>query len=203
MVGTGECFDLANQALKNAGAKSASDFGTVTPDADYVWGSTVQLAAIRPGDVLQYRNYVQTRTVEVKTTINLPDGGTLDLSEETSVELKRPHHTSIVASPAAKDLVKVVEQNVDRGRGSLEKLVDVGEIYLKSQPSSTTSSKKAIQLDLAWAEKTKKLYRDPKDKKYIDDIVRKNLGKSVNADVKTTETVEVQGTLKAYRPQIR
>lgn len=82
----------------------------------------------------------------------------------------------------------------------LEKLADVGEIYLNSQPSSTTSSTKAIQLDLAWAEKTKKLYRDPKDKKYTDDIVKKNLGKSVNADVKTTETVEMQGTLKSGTP---
>ena len=32
-VGDGECFALADQALKSAGAKSAADFGAVTADA--------------------------------------------------------------------------------------------------------------------------------------------------------------------------
>jgi hypothetical protein len=31
-VGDGECFALADQALRHAGAKSASDFGTITAD---------------------------------------------------------------------------------------------------------------------------------------------------------------------------
>lgn len=37
-VGSGECFDLADQALKDAGAKSAGDYGPVTPESDYRWG---------------------------------------------------------------------------------------------------------------------------------------------------------------------
>ena len=202
-VGTGECFDLANEALKHAGAKTASDFSAVTDDADYIWGSPVPLASVQPGDVLQYRDYVQKRSVEIKTTLNLPDGSTLDLSESSFTELKRQHHTSIVTSQAARDLVTVIEQNVDRGGGVPEKLVDVGEIYVNSRPRSTAQSKKQIRLDVAWAEKTKKLYRDLKDKTYIDAVVKKNLGKTVNADVETTETVEVRGILKAYRPQTR
>src|SRR5436190_22770888 len=36
-VGNGECFTFADTALSTAGAKSAADYGTVTPDADYVW----------------------------------------------------------------------------------------------------------------------------------------------------------------------
>ncbi len=38
-VGDGQCFALADQALKALGARSAADFGTVTADADYKWGS--------------------------------------------------------------------------------------------------------------------------------------------------------------------
>src|SRR5690242_3439860 len=43
-VGNGECFTLADRALTNAGARSAADFGTVAPDADYVWGTATTLA---------------------------------------------------------------------------------------------------------------------------------------------------------------
>src|SRR5947207_6760038 len=35
-VGNGECFTCADSALSTAGARSVSDCGTVTPDADYV-----------------------------------------------------------------------------------------------------------------------------------------------------------------------
>ena len=38
-IGDGECYTLANRALHNAGAHEASHYGTVTPDADYVWGT--------------------------------------------------------------------------------------------------------------------------------------------------------------------
>ena len=47
-VGDGECFALADRALRNAGAKSAAAFGPVVPDGDYVWGSEVSLANLRP-----------------------------------------------------------------------------------------------------------------------------------------------------------
>ncbi len=57
-VGTGECYDLADRALAEAGAKSASDFGTVTPTADYVWGQDVPLSQTRPGDILQFHNQI-------------------------------------------------------------------------------------------------------------------------------------------------
>ena len=56
-VGDGQCFALADRALRGAGAKSAADFGGITADADYVWGRAVALADVRPGVIIQFRDY--------------------------------------------------------------------------------------------------------------------------------------------------
>jgi hypothetical protein len=101
-VGSGECFDLVDQALRNAGAKSAADFGTVTPNADYVWGSSVGLANVRPGDIIQFRNYRYDRTIETDT------GTDTDFQE-------RPHHTAIVDRIDGGGAITVLEQNVPDG----------------------------------------------------------------------------------------
>ena len=101
-VGSGECFDLADQALRNAGAKSAADFGVVTPDADYVWGNQVHLSDVHSGDIIQFRNYRYDRTIETDTSINT------DFQE-------RPHHTAIVERVDASGAFTVLEQNVPDG----------------------------------------------------------------------------------------
>ncbi|MEO8630343.1 MAG: CHAP domain-containing protein [Betaproteobacteria bacterium] len=101
-VGNGECFDLADQALRNAGAKSAAHFGTVTPNANYVWGRRVSLAETRPGDIIQFRNYRYDRTIKTSTTIDT------DFQE-------RPHHTAIVETVDGAGAITVLEQNVPEG----------------------------------------------------------------------------------------
>jgi CHAP domain-containing protein len=106
-VGKGECFDLADSALSTAGAKSASDYGTVTRDADYVWGSSVSLTDLQPGDVVQMRDYRFDREVEV----NNPDGS--GSSDKDFGE--RPHHTAIVESVDGNGAVTVLEQNAPKG----------------------------------------------------------------------------------------
>ena len=68
-VGRGECFDLVDQALRNARAKSAADFGTVTPYADYMWGSRVSLSDVRPGDIIQFRDYRYDRTIDAELAL--------------------------------------------------------------------------------------------------------------------------------------
>ena len=108
-VGDGECFALADRALRGAGAKSASDYGRVTPDADYVWGQAVAVADLRPGDIIQFRNYRYDRTVVVQ------DGNT----RRTNTDFQtRPHHTAVVDSVDGDGAVTVLEQNVPR-RGSV------------------------------------------------------------------------------------
>lgn len=105
-VGDGQCFALADQALRHAEAKSARDYGTITPDADYVWGTSVTLADLRPGDIIQFRNYSYEREIVIER------------SDETVTRQDaqdRPHHTAIVQSVDGNGAVTVLEQNAPDG----------------------------------------------------------------------------------------
>src|SRR5262245_54829855 len=62
-VGDGQCFALADQALRGANARSAADYGTVTRDADYQWGTSVSRTDLQPGDVIQFRDYTLHRVI--------------------------------------------------------------------------------------------------------------------------------------------
>lgn len=105
-VGDGECFALADLALRSAGAKSAANYGTIVPDADYVWGTEVSLAGLKPGDIIQFRDY-RYRKVVVKEDAKGVD-------EKESAE-ERPHHTAIVERAGADGVVTVLEQNSPQG----------------------------------------------------------------------------------------
>lgn len=101
-VGNGECWTLAETALRESGAKTSNDImgaDNVTANADYVWGDSVTLANLTPGDIIQFRNYVVT-----------VDNGS-SWWQET-----RPHHTAIVASVGANGVVEVLECNVKGSR---------------------------------------------------------------------------------------
>jgi hypothetical protein len=87
-VGDGECFALADGALANAGAKSASDYGTVAPDIDYVWGVAVSLADVRRGDIVQFHDYRFDREVVTKKT--------RETVTDTDLRERTPHHAAIV-----------------------------------------------------------------------------------------------------------
>ena len=192
-VGSGECFDLADQALKSVGAKSAADFGVITADADYVWGSVVPVSGAQPGDILQYRDYSRKRTVTVETTVNFKDGASVTMEDTTESEITRPHHTSVVIATPSAGTVKIAEQNVDRGRG-LEKLVKPDTIHFESQdPVSTTESKVAL-MDVALTTKIKRDYPD---------FAKKYANQAVKLEIKTTVTITVGGSLTAYRPQAK
>ncbi len=102
-VGDGECYTLADQALTGAGAKSARDFGKVTPTADYVWGTAVKLSDLQPGDVIQFRDYEYHRRVEEAS------------GKWRTESQKRPHHTAIVESVDGGGAVTVLEQNAPKG----------------------------------------------------------------------------------------
>src|SRR5258706_10511151 len=66
-VGNGECFTLVDRALRAGGFKSAADFGTVAPEVNYVWGSSVPLSDLRANDIIQFRNYRFDRSVVTTT----------------------------------------------------------------------------------------------------------------------------------------
>src|ERR1700722_4604661 len=85
--GSGECFDLADHALTNSGASTASDYGTVTPTADYVWGVADTAANAQPGYILQFSNV----TITTVTTTSNADGS----SDTSTMTDSRPHHTAV------------------------------------------------------------------------------------------------------------
>jgi hypothetical protein len=105
-VGGGQCFDLVDRAVRSADAKSAAEYGEISPDADYVWGTPVSLADLRPGDIIQFRNYEFTRTVVTETSSETR-------TDETAGD--RPHHTAIVERVGSGGEVTVLEQNAPEG----------------------------------------------------------------------------------------
>lgn len=125
-VGDGECFALADQALRKAGYRTAKDFAPVTADADYVWGKHVSLDDVKPGDIIQFRNHRADGSVSTR----LPDGsGTAAIFFE-----EREHHTAIVVSVQPHGVLEVIEQNVPpRGRVRKLKLPFRSEDYVAGQ----------------------------------------------------------------------
>lgn len=104
----GECWDLAEEALRSAGARSSRDLGPVRPDSDYVWGTLIPLSSLQAGDIVQFRNYNLT----IRTTTTTSSGGG-SWNEQTQ---SRPHHTAIVAAIGSNGAIEVYEQNVGRRR---------------------------------------------------------------------------------------
>ena len=102
-VGDGQCFALADQALRAANARSAADYGTVTRTADYQWGTSVSLADLQPGDVIQFRDYTLHRVIVTRESSQ---------TVTDTIDDDRPHHTAIVESVDGDGGVQVLEQNV-------------------------------------------------------------------------------------------
>lgn len=128
--GDGQCFTLVDRALRAADAKSAADYGAVSPDADYVWGTSVALADLRPGDIIQFRDYTYSRV-----TVTDDDTGRTTDEEEG----ERPHHTAIVQSVDAGGAVTVWEQNAPEGSA-----VSRNRLYFTS--GTTTSGSRTTRI---------------------------------------------------------
>jgi hypothetical protein len=105
-VPNGQCFALADAALREVGARSAADYGEILPDGDYIWGVEVSLANLRPGDIVQFRDYRCT-----VTTVTRTDSAT-DTDEQVQ---ERRHHTAIVERVGSEGDVTVLEQNSPSG----------------------------------------------------------------------------------------
>lgn len=139
-VGDGECFALADQALRASGARSAADYGQVTANADYVWGTAVQLVDVQTGDVLQFRNYSVTVEVTVTSTKTFHDGSTEETEETRTETYTRPHHTAIVSAKLSGGQLRVLEQNAPpRGSSTPERVVRSNEIHTTGSSSTETS----------------------------------------------------------------
>ncbi len=136
-VGDGECFTLVDRALRNAGASSASDHGDVRPDADYVWGTSVSLADLRPGDAIQFRDYSYERVVVTETS-----------RETRTVEdaQDRPHHTAVVERVGENGAVTVLEQNIPPGTGGVRRT----QLFFRSGTTESGNQTTTITVRGTW-----------------------------------------------------
>jgi hypothetical protein len=138
-IGAGECWDLANKALLQAGAGTSSDFGPMGADDDYIWGDEVALKDALPGDILQYRDYEMTTTTTTDVTF-ADDSGWVDAP---FVTVGHPHHTSVLSKNPGTGAVTVLEQNY---KGNKE-AVRSSTIRWKSSSTSTTTRKQMKRQD--------------------------------------------------------
>jgi hypothetical protein len=171
VVGSGECYDLADQVLRDAGAKSAPDFQKVTKsrDQDYKWGTPIDPKDAKPGDILQFRDHQIVKEVVTKTTRTYPDGHSTQSVDKSSTPQHRGQHTSVVLSNDGDGKMTVAEQHVlDHDTGKLSSTVRKNDLYTK---------------DTSWkATKTR-------------------MDGNVQVKEETTVNVTVTGTIRAYRPQ--
>lgn len=116
----GECWDLAFQAAKDAGAKTPHDLGNI-----YKWSSQkVALAQARPGDIIQY--FSLKMEVEMVRTQVFDNGDTETRTETSSITLGEPRHTAIIKALKPNGKVEVFEQNIG-GRAETQ----INEYYLQ------------------------------------------------------------------------
>jgi hypothetical protein len=132
-VGRGECWDLGEEALKQAGAQTSNDLGTVGPDDDYTWGDSIDIKDAEPGDILQLRDHVVTTTTDTEYTFSDGTAG----SDSTEVSAQRGHHTAIVNGKLDADgAVKTLEQHVK----PLGEVVQNKKLYTRDVPPVVTKT---------------------------------------------------------------
>ena len=174
VVGTGECYDLADAVLRDAGAKSAPDFGKVTksPSQDYKWGTKIDVKDAKPGDILQFRDHQIVVDVVKKTTRTYPDGHSTTSIDKSSTPYKRGQHTSVVLSNDGDGQMTVAEQHViDHDTNKLSATVRKNKLYTQDVPPTSRT--------------------------------KTRMEGNVTVKEETTTTIKVTGQVWAYRPQAK
>ena len=106
-IGAGECWDAAENAIK--------DIGAARPGSDlYVWGSVVQQADLQPGDILQFSQFTVTVT---------QDDGSFEQNT-----FGAPRHTAIVESVNSDGSVNILQQNY----GGARNVQQMSNVFLSS-----------------------------------------------------------------------
>jgi hypothetical protein len=171
-----ECFDLADLALKSAGARTASHYGKVVKEADYVWGKLTDLKDVLSGDILQLRDYQATIARDYKLVAGQSINGMMFAGWKLVEVVKHEHHTSIVTAKEGTAKLLVVEQKVtDPETGKLSEMVRKNVLYVTD--AQFTQGPETI-------------------------TVKDNQGKEVQLRTESgTIDVTVKGTIWVYRPQ--
>ena len=173
-VGDGGCYALADEALRDAGALSAPDYGKITATADYKWGKEVDWRNAQPGDILQFRNHVIEIRIDTKTVERFQDGRTKTVTQKKIESHRRPHHTAILSNNDGAGVFRVYEQHV--------------------RPPGGTQVLRQVQENDVQVTGSKKTRRNTRMKVVPGE-------RSIAVEEETTVTVKVTGRIWVYRPQ--
>jgi hypothetical protein len=176
LVGSGECADLADQALTMNGCKGVRDFLKETIGNDYVWGTEIDLKLVAPGDVLQFCDHVVSTASTIKIVETGAKGTSITTQGPETNSRTRGHHTAIVSENCLNGQLIIVEQNVQDAQ-TKKTIPFVQRSLLYTQDASTT-----------W--KTTEPRADP-------------TGGVLTVETTTAITVTVRGWIRAYRPQTK
>ena len=126
-IGTGECTDLAAEALKAAGAKQLGSFKDFPREGDYVWGKSVGLWLIKGGKAKD--DLSEGMTIEPGDIIQYRDATFEYTSDGREVRITADHHTAVVKSvkKEGKELV-VMHQNIQGKVGVQETTVRLRDL---------------------------------------------------------------------------
>lgn len=137
-VKTGECWDLAEEALKHAKAHTSSDLGAVAANTDYVWGTKIPAVKdVIAGDIMQLRDHTVTIMTETDVKFDDESGG---IGSRPATET-RTHHTAVVnGKPDAHGVVKTLEQNI-KPKG---KVVQDKVLHTRDVPKTKTKTREKL-----------------------------------------------------------
>lgn len=137
----GECWTLIEDAVVSAGGKSSKD---LTPNfssvSSYVWGQSVTVGNLQPGDVLQFRGYNWEQALAVSTTFIPKHADNPDTTEKVPglfEERGIPQHSAMVVRVISPGVVDVVEQNIPAGTGKVQ---TVRLVLIAGTPSVTSET---------------------------------------------------------------
>lgn len=108
-----QCTELANKALMATGYKSLYDYRGDGGNIDYWWGTAINVASARSGDIIQMNSIVWTYgyTTQYRGT-----------------DRKFPHHTAVVDC-VTNDGLWIFEQNVPEGGPVIRTLFPYRKIH--------------------------------------------------------------------------
>jgi hypothetical protein len=147
-----ECFDMLDRIYREIDAQHPDE---LTPpgskprenaDGDYVWGESIGLSAVQPGDVLQLRDHKIKIVVDVSTHEKYENGTEIDDGDpaagiDTHTH-KRGHHTAVVLEVLPNGKFMVAEQHViDRATGKITTVVRTNDLHTTSQTFTTVKEK--------------------------------------------------------------
>lgn len=128
-----QCFYLVDVLLRGAGAKSANDMEHVdgSQKQDYKWSAIEinDLKNVKPGDVLQFRDY----DIEIDTKRTTKSPNSVTTGGEKTPQKRGPQHSAIVLANNGDGTLMIAEQHViDHSTGEESTTVRKNTLYLQN-----------------------------------------------------------------------